>query len=162
MKTDAQIQKDVMDQLKWNPFLNFNEIGVSVKHGVVTLSGQVDSFSKKIEAENETKKIKGVKAIAEDIQVGVSKTSIKTDAEIAEAVANALKWHTFIPDEMVKAKVEDGIVTLFGEVEWRVQRESARSAVVHLTGVRNVVNNITIQKKIKPEDLKRMVKHLTK
>ena len=157
MKTDAQIQQDVLEQFRWDPLLNANEIGVSVKHGVVTLSGQVDSFLKKVETEREARKVSGVKAIAEDIQVGISKTATKTDAEIAEAVVNALSWHTSIPDGRVKAKVEDAIVTLSGEVDWRFQRESARNAVVNLLGVRSVVNNITIAHKVTPDNLKQKI-----
>ena len=110
MKSDIKIQEDVMEQLKWEPFLKSSEIGVAVKNGIVTLSGQVDSYSKKLAAENAAKKIAGVRAIAEDIQIGVSPTNRKTDTEIAEAVLNALKWHTMIPDEKIKVKVEDGVV----------------------------------------------------
>ena len=92
MKSDYQIQEDVMEELKWEPFLKASEIGVAVKNGVVTLSGQVDSYSKKVAAENAAKKVAGVKAVAEDIQVGVSPSYRKTDAEIAQAVLDALKW----------------------------------------------------------------------
>ncbi|MFA6086978.1 BON domain-containing protein [Mucilaginibacter sp.] len=94
MKTDIQIQKDVMDELKWQPLLNSSEIGVAVKNGIVALSDIVDSYSKKLSAEKAAKKVAGVKAIAEDIQIGVSLAYRKTDAEIAEVVLNALKWHS--------------------------------------------------------------------
>jgi len=90
MKSDIEIQKDVIEQLKWEPFLNASQIGVAVKNGIVTLSGQVDTYSKKILAEKTVKKVSGVKAIAEDIQVGISPSYKKTDTEIAEAVVNAL------------------------------------------------------------------------
>jgi osmotically-inducible protein OsmY len=115
MKSDVQIQKDVMDELKWQPYLNASEIGVAVKNGIVTLSGIVDTFSKKITAERAAKKVAGVKAVAEDIQVGISPSFQKTDAEIAEAVVNALKWHTAVQEEKIKAKVENGHVKLEGE-----------------------------------------------
>ena len=104
MISDSEIQKDVMDQLQWEPFLHAAEIGVAVKNGIVTLSGQVDSVSKKLHAENAVKKIACVKAIAEDIQIGVSPVDKKTDAEIAEAVVNALKWHSAVQQEKIKIK----------------------------------------------------------
>ncbi|QHS55342.1 BON domain-containing protein [Mucilaginibacter sp. 14171R-50] len=157
MKTDIQIQKDVMDELKWQPFLNSSEIGVAVKHGIVTLSGIVDSFSKKLSAERAAKKVAGVKAIAEDLQIGVSPAYWRTDAEIAEAVINALKWHSVVPDDKLKVKVEDGNVTLEGEVEWAYQRDSAKSAVQHLSGVKYVFNLITIKPKLTPFELEQKI-----
>lgn len=157
MKTDSEIQKDVMEQLKWEPFLNASEIGVAVKNGVVTLTGMVDTYSKKVYAERAAKKVAGVKAIAEDIQVGVSPAYRKTDAEIAEAVINALKWHTQIPDEKLKVKVEDGIVKLEGEVEWNYQRTQAKSAIENLAGVRLVNNFITVKSRITPTDIQQKI-----
>jgi osmotically-inducible protein OsmY len=154
MKTDSQIQQDVMDQLKWEPFLNASQIGVTVKNGIVTLSGQVDSYAIKVAAENAAKKIAGVKAIAEDIQIGVSPTYKRSDADIAEAVLNALKWHSGVQEDKIKIKVEDGYVRLEGEVEWEYQRNSARTAIENLTGVRSVINLITIKSKITPSDVK--------
>jgi osmotically-inducible protein OsmY len=157
MRTDAQIQQDVIDQIKWNPQLNAFEIGVAVKNGVVTLSGQVDTYLKKLEAEKEARKVVGVKAIAEDIHVGVSPGIKKTDTEIAEAALNALKWHTSIPEDSIRLKVEGGIVTLEGEVEWGFQRDSASHAVNNLAGVRGVINTITLKQKATPNDLKQKI-----
>lgn len=157
MKSDIQIQKDVMDEIKWEPFLNASEIGVAVKNGIVTLSGQVDSFSKKLTAEKAAKRVAGVKAVAEDIQVGVSPSFRKTDADIAEAVLNALKWHTAVQEEKIKIKVEDGIVRLDGEVEWEYQRSNAKSAVEHLAGVRSVINSISIRPKVTPTDIQNKI-----
>lgn len=157
MKNDAQIQQDVLDQLKWDPLLNASEIGVSVKNGVVTLSGNVDSYLKKLEAEKQAKKVVGVKAIAEDIQVGVSPSYKRSDTEIAEAAVNAIKWHTSINEQSIKVKVEDGVITLEGEVDWGYQRESAKNAVVNLIGVRSVINNLTLKQKNAPENLKQKI-----
>lgn len=157
MKTDVEIQRDVMAELKWQPFLHAAEIGVSVKNGVVTLSGQVDTYGKKIAAENATKKVAGVKAIAEDIQVGMSPAYRRTDSEIAEAVLNALKWHTAIPDDRIKVKVEDGIVKLEGEVEWEFQRNSAKTAIQYLNGVRLVNNMISVRPKVSADDLEKKI-----
>jgi osmotically-inducible protein OsmY len=153
MKSDVQIQQDVMEELKWEPFLNASDIGVSVKNGIVTLSGQVDAYSKKIAAEKSAKNVNGVKAIAEDIQIGVSPTHDKTDTEIAEAVLNALKWHTAVQEEKIKIKVEDGNVRLDGEVEWEYQRSNAKTAIEILSGVKSVINFITVKAKVLAADV---------
>jgi len=157
MKSDAQIQKDVMDQLKWEPWLNPAEIGVSVKDGVVTLTGLVDTYTKKIGAELAVRKIAGVKAVAEDIQVGISPGFVRTDTEIAAAVATALKWHTAVMEDRIKIKVEDGVVTLEGDVEWDFQRTAAANAIEGLTGVRKVNNFIVVRPAVKAADVKREI-----
>jgi osmotically-inducible protein OsmY len=157
MKNDSQIQKDVMDQLKWEPFLKASEIGVAVKNGIVTLSGQVDSYSKKLSAEKAAKKVEGVKAVAEDIQVGISPVFRKTDTEIAEVVVNALKWHAAVQQEKIKIEVEDGVVKLEGEVEWEYQRKNAGAAVENLLGVRSVINLVTVKSKISSSDIQQKI-----
>lgn len=154
MKTDLEIQQTVMNELKWQPFLKSANIGVAVKDGIVTLSGMVDNYSQKVEAERAVKKVIGVKAIAEDIQIGVSPAYKKTDAEIAESVMNALKWHAAVPEQNIKVKVEDGTVILEGNVEWEYQRNSAKNAVDALLGVRNVINLITVKPKITAFDVR--------
>lgn len=154
MKSDLLIQADVMDQLKWEPGLNAAEIGVAVKHGIVTLSGIVDSYSKKIIAEEAAKKIAGVKAVAEDIQVGMSPNFRKTDAEIADAVVFALRWHASIPDEKLKVKVEEGGVSLEGELEWDYQRKEVIRVVEKLAAVRKINNYIRLKPYLKPENIK--------
>lgn len=158
MKTDLEIQKDVMAELQWQPFLHAAEIGVSVKNGIVTLTGQVDSYAKKLEAEQAAKKVFGVKAVAEEIQVGLSPAYRKNDTEIAAAVLHALKWHTAIPDDRVQVKVEDGFVKLEGEVEWAFERDSATNAVKYLTGVRSVSNLITIKPKVTVHELEKKIR----
>ena len=157
MKTDAQIQEDVIRQLKWNPLLMAADIGVSVQRGVVTLSGQVDTYFKKSEAEKEARKVTGVRAIAENIHVGISPKNKRTDTEIAEAVLHALKWDTSIPEENIKVKVERGVVTLDGSVEWDFQRAAAGKAVAKLASVQEVLNRITLKPKITPSDLKQKI-----
>ncbi|WP_448104452.1 BON domain-containing protein [Pedobacter panaciterrae] len=153
MRTDDQIQKDIIDELKWQPLLNSSEIGVMVKNGIVTLSGQLDSYAKKLNAEKAAKQVRGVKALAIDIQVGASPLDHKTDAEIASAVLHALKWHSTIKEDTIEIVVEDGIVRMDGEVEWAYQKRNARSAVENLTGVRAVINLIEVKPKIDPNDL---------
>jgi osmotically-inducible protein OsmY len=153
MKTDAQIQKDVLDQLKGEPFLDASEIGVAVKNGIVTLSGIVDSYSKKIVAEKVAKKIAGVRALAVEIQVGLSPNYRKTDTEIAEGVANALRWHTMIPDQKISISVENGSVKMEGEVDWDYQRRQASKAIQDLVGVRSVTNLIKVKDKLTTLDI---------
>ena len=157
MKTDIEIQKDVLEQLKWEPYLNASEIGVAVKNGIVTLSGIVDSYSKKVLAEKVAKKIAGVKAIALDIQVGLSPIYRKTDAEIAEAIVNALKWHTMIPHQNITVSVEHGSVKLEGEVDWDYQRRQALKAIEDLVGVRSVTNLIKVKERISADDIQKSI-----
>lgn len=158
MKSDAMIQKEVQDELKWQPLLNATEIGVAVKNGIVTLSGQVDSYTKKLAAEKAAKRIGGVKAVAEDIKVVYYGSRVKADAEIAEAVVNALKWHSAVQEEKIKIKVDDGVVTLDGEVDWDYQRTNAKAAIENLTGVKLVVNLISVKPKVKPSDVTQGIK----
>lgn len=157
MKSDFQIQQDVMDELKWEPYLKASEIGVAVKNGVVTLSGHVDSYSKKIAAESAAKKVVGVKAVAEDIEVGISPSYRKTDTEIAQAILDALKWHNAVQEEKIKIKVEDGNVKLEGEVEWEYQRTMVKTAIENLAGVRLITNLITVKPKISPTDIRKKI-----
>src|ERR1700739_2610509 len=132
MKTDTQIQKDVMDELKWEPVLDATEIGVAVKNGIVTLTGTVNTYAKKSAAENAAKRVVGVKAVAEDIEVQISMAHKKNDTEIAEAILNALKWHSAIMEDKIKVKVENGWVTLEGEVEWEFQKGTINYVVKNL------------------------------
>ncbi len=157
MKSDLRIQKDVMEQLLFEPFLNSSEIGVAVKNGIVTLSGQVDSYAKKVSAENAAKKVSGLKAIAEDIQIGVYPRLQKTDAEIAQAVVTALQWHSAVQEEKIKIKVENGNVLLEGEVDWEYEKASAASSVEVLSGVRSVTNLITVKPKVVTSDVREKI-----
>jgi osmotically-inducible protein OsmY len=154
MKSDTQIQKDVMAEINWHPILNAAQIGVAVHDGVVTLTGIVDTYTKKLTAENAAKKVSGVRAVAEDIQVGTSPSYNKSDTEIAEAVVNALKWHTAVMEDRLRIKVEKGFVTLEGEVEWEYQRTAAKSAIENLTGIKMVYNFITVKPRVTAADLK--------
>ena len=146
MKSNADLQKDVQDAIKWEPLLNAAEIGVTVKEGVVTLTGIVDSYSKKSEAEDAAKNVKGVKAVVEKIEIKFSNSwARKDDNQVANEIVNAYKLNWQVPDEKVKVKVEDGWVTLEGELKWNYQREAAKDAVKNLLGVTGVSNNITIK-----------------
>lgn len=157
MKSDSEIQKDVIEELRWVPTLNSTEIGVAAKSGVVTLSGQVDSFPKKIAAERAAKRVAGVKAVAEDIEVKLSPSSKKTDTELASTILNALKWNTAIQEEDVKIKVEDGIVKIEGVVEWEYQRQAIKRAIDYISGVRLVVNLVTLKPKIRSINIQQQI-----
>lgn len=153
MKTDLQVQKDVMLELQWEPYLRASEIGVTVKDGVVTLSGVVDALPKKLVAEKAAARVAGVKAVAEEIKVGLPAQIAATDSEIAHAALLALKWLHFADPDAVRVKVEDGIITLDGEVTHDFQRKNAASSVSSLQGVRAVVNRIALRAQLLPEDL---------
>jgi osmotically-inducible protein OsmY len=145
MKTNQELQTDVENAIKWEPLLNPAEIGVTAKDGVVSLSGVVDSYAKKLEAENAAKKVIGVKALVEKIEVKFPSAWTKTNAEIANEVLTALKLNWSVPKDKVTVKVEAGWVTLEGELPWNYQKEAAKSAVHYLTGVKGVINNIKIK-----------------
>jgi osmotically-inducible protein OsmY len=144
IKSNEELQKDVQNAIKWQPLLNAAEIGVIVKDGVVTLSGNVNSFTKKTVAETAAKSVIGVRAIVEDINVHFDNATIKTDSEIATEVLAALKWDWIVPGEALKVKVDNGWISLDGNVEWNYQKDAAKNAIVNLTGVKGVTNNIKI------------------
>ena len=146
MKNNAELQKDVQDAIKWEPLLNAAEIGVTVKDGIVTLTGVVDSYTKKTEAEDAAKNVAGVKAVVEKIEVKFSSTyGKKNDNEIADEIVSALKWSWRVPNDKVKVKVENGWITLEGELEYNYQKDAAKDVVKNLLGVTGVSNNITIK-----------------
>jgi len=145
MKTNSELQKDVQDTIKWEPLLNAAEIGVTAKDGVISLTGVVDSYIKKMEAENAAKKVIGVKAVVEKIEVKFANSFTKTNLEIANEVLSALKSDWSIPNDKVTVKVENGWVTLEGELPWNYQKDAAKSAVSQLTGVKGVSNEIKIK-----------------
>ena len=158
MKTDLEIQKDVMEELKWEPILTISEIGVAVKNGIVTLSGTVETYSKKIAAENAAKRVGGVKAVAVDIEVQLSRGGKRNDTEIAQAAVSALKWNTQLAPEKIKVEVENGWITLEGTTEWEYQRTAARKAVENLYGVKGVINKITLSPTVKTKDIQQKIK----
>ncbi|PSL31612.1 BON domain-containing protein [Dyadobacter jiangsuensis] len=145
MKTDFEIQKDVIEQLRWEPALAAAEIGVSVKDGIVTLSGTIDSYPKKLAAEKGARKVSAVKAVIENLEVHLPTNKQKSDQQIADQVLNALRWHTAVADEKLKVTVEHGFVTLSGQVDWGYERNMAKTAIENIEGIRLVVNEITVR-----------------
>lgn len=144
MKKNDELQKDVQDTLRWEPLLNAAEIGVTAKDGVVSLTGTVDSYAKKMEAENAAKRVIGVKALVVHIQVKIPNQWAKTDAEIANDILAILKSNFYVPYEHLKIQVENGWVTLDGELPWDYQREAVKNAVKYLRGVKGVTSNLGI------------------
>src|SRR2546427_1288740 len=155
--TDEQIQRDVLAELKWDARVQPNEIGVAVKDGVVTLTGWVDSYTKRWAAEEAAHRVRGVKAVANDIEVRLPSSAERTDADIAAAAIHALEWDAFVPVDKLDVTVSKGWVTLKGDVEWQYQKEDAERVVRRLAGVKGVTNLITVKPKVTPSELKRKI-----
>jgi osmotically-inducible protein OsmY len=154
MKTDTQLQQDVMAELKWEPSVNAAQIGVEAKDGVVTLSGEVSSFVEKWNAESAAQRVYGVKALAIDLDVKLSGLGKRTDADIARSAENALEWSSFLPNDSLKVMVEGGWITLSGEVEWQYQKQAAADALRYLVGVTGMSNQISIKPKLTSSSVK--------
>ena len=155
MKTDSELRRDVETELQWDPSVDARDIGVAVKNGIVTLTGQVFNYGEKWRAERVAKRVEGVSGLANDIDVTL-KTE-RTDTDIAQAAALALKVDTTIPPDHVKVIVEHGWITLEGKVDWYYQKSSAESAVRHLAGVKGVRNLIAIMPRVLPIEVRRKI-----
>jgi osmotically-inducible protein OsmY len=162
MKSDAEIKRDVEQELLWDPGIDASEIGVAVKNGVVTLTGFVPSFTQKYEAERDAKRVAGVIAIADDIEVRLPAIDQRPDPDIALDAATALRYELPYSSENIKVVVKQGWVTLEGDVEWNFQRERAEAAVRRVRGVRGVTNLITIKPRVAPADIKRRIEDALK
>lgn len=146
MKTNEELQNDVQNAIKWEPLFHAAEIGVTANDGTITLTGTVNSFAKKLEAEMAAKSVAGVRAVVEKIEINFgNEWDIKDDSQIATEVLNAIKWNWEIPKDKIKVKVEKGWITLDGELTWNSQKEAAKNAIKNLMGVTGVTNNITIK-----------------
>ena len=157
MKTDREIQIDVLDELRWEPSVNATDIGVTVKDGIVTLEGTVASYAEKWAAEKAVKRLPNVKGLAVEIEVKLPGSSERTDADIARAAENALQWNVLVPRNRIQVTVEQGFLTLDGEVDREFQRSAAQRAVHHLTGVKGVSNQITIKPKVALVDVREKI-----
>jgi osmotically-inducible protein OsmY len=157
IRADEDIQRDVLDELKWDPHVQVNEIGVAVKDGIVMLTGWVDSYLKKLAAENAAHRVRGVKAVANDIEVRLPGSAERTDADLAKAVLDALRWDAAIPAGKLDVTVSQGWVTLRGEVEFGFEKRDAERVVQRLAGVKGVTNLITVRSHPLPSDLKQNI-----
>ena len=156
-RTDEKIQRDVIAELRWDARVKPNEIGVQVKGGVVTLTGWVDSYMKKWAAEEAAHRVKGVKAVANDIEVRLPGDSQRTDTDIAAAVVQALESDASMRLEKLDVTVAKGWVTLQGEVEWQYQKEDAERVVRRITGVKGVTNLIAVKPRVTPSELQKKI-----
>ena len=158
-QTDEDIQREVLLELKWDAEIAPNEVGVAVKNGIVTLTGYVDSFSKKWAAERAALRVRGVKGVADEIEVRLSSANQSTDPEIAETATQALAMNSVVPKDAVQVTVSHGWVTLRGEVEWQYQRREAERVVRNLRGVKGISNLITLRPRTgpSPEELRKKI-----
>jgi osmotically-inducible protein OsmY len=144
-RTDAAIQQDVLRELKWDTRVEETDVGVEVDEGVVTLTGTVGSWGKKLAAEEAAHRVLGVQDVANDISVKPPGSPGRTDTQIAHAVREALEWDVFVPEARVKSTVSGGVVTLKGDVGTWTERDDAARAVRNLSGVRGVINLLEVQ-----------------
>lgn len=157
MKSDNEIERDVRDELKWDPDLDDSDIAVSVKDGVVTLAGFTKSYTDRLEAEIAAKRVAGVRAVANDIDVRLPAIDQRPDPDIGRDAVAALKAELPISHDRIKLIVKDGWVTLEGGVEWQYQKTTAENAVRRVKGVKGVTNVITVKPKVEPSELQRKI-----
>lgn len=156
-RSDTEVREDLVDELEWDPQITSNNIGVSVKEGVVALSGFVSSYREKDAAELAAKRVHGVRGVANELEVRPD--DLWTDADIARDAVDALKHHVFIPSDNVKVTVRNGWVTLDGTVSWRYQRNIAENCVKSLSGVVGITNKITLKPLVSPTEVKRKIEN---
>ncbi len=159
MSHDDKLQKAVLAELKWEPSITSAHIGVAAENGTVTLTGHVQSYGQKHAAEMATGRVKGVKAVAEEIEVRLPFEIKRDDADIAAAAVNRLSWDTGLPSDAVKVKVEKGHVTLSGEVDWHFQKQAAESEVRNLMGVTGISNQVTVKSRVNTSNLQDDIQH---
>ena len=153
------LQMSVTEELSWEPSIQAAHIGVAANNGVVTLSGHVDTYMEKSAAENAARRVEGVKAVAEEIEVKLAIGVKRTDEEIAAAALNRLEWDVEVPNDVIRIKVENGWVTLTGEVDWHFQKEAAQRDVHALLGVVGVSNQVTIKSRVNEKNISDSIRH---
>lgn len=157
MKTDAQLKADVTDELAWDPSLDAANVGVMVSEGVVTLTGHLDSFAEKHAVEQAVRRVGGVRGIALELDIKLPASGERSDSDIARAATESLRLNSLVPDDKVQVEVENGWVTLTGEVDWSYQFASAEQCIRPLAGVRGLFNQITVKPRVKGEDIARQI-----
>jgi len=158
MKTDMELHRDVAEELKWDPSLDDDQIGIAVRGGVVTLTGTVPNFAQKWSAVKAVERVAGVRAVAQELTVKMPEAHFKSDTELAHQIANTLAWDIEVPHEKIKVRLEKGWATLEGEVNWQFQRSSAERAVRYITGLAGVSNLITIRSHVSTSDVAQRIK----
>ena len=157
IRSDVDIQQDVLEELNWDQHINVSDIGVSVKEGVVTLTGLVDNYLVRLAAQNAALRVKGAHAVANNIEVRLHTSAERTDSDLALAALYALKWDAAIPTDKLDITVSHGYVTLRGEVEWPFQREAAERAIRRLAGIKGVTNWVTVAIRATSGDIKQKI-----
>jgi len=157
MRTDSEIRTDVVAELTWDSSIRNEDIATAVKDGVVTLAGLIDTYAQRYAAERAVERVKGIRAIVNDLTVKLPGAMERSDAELAHAAVNALRWHTEVPGERIQVKVSNGWLTLEGEVDLYYQRHAAETAVRYLLGVKGVNNRITLRAIAAPADIKQRI-----
>ena len=160
MKSDDELRRDVEQELEWEPSVDERRIGVSVTEGIATLTGEVGSYVEKWKAERTAERVEGVRGIANDLVV--RSAAERSDTDIAKAAADALKWNVVVPDDQVKVRVENGWVTLTGELPWDYQRRAAERAVRSLRGVRGITDLIVVTPRAEPKAVKERIEETFK
>jgi osmotically-inducible protein OsmY len=154
---DRQLQQEILDELDFDPSIDAAHIGVTADNGVVTLTGHVFSYAEKLAAEQAARRVKGVRAVAQEIEVRYPSDKKTADDEIAKRALSIIKWDTMIPQQAVQVTVQKGLVTLAGQVNWQYQKKAAEDAVRKLSGVTGVVNNISLKSAVIASDIKRRI-----
>jgi osmotically-inducible protein OsmY len=152
MKTNANLQHDVIQELDWEPSVDVGHVGVIAKEGIVTLTGHVPVYAEKIAAEEAAKRVHGVKAIANEIEVRPSEVHTRDDEDLAAAAVHGLEWDAKVPEDRVTVTVREGWLTLEGTVDWQHQKAAVDRVVRHMSGVRGVTNSIQVQPGAHPHD----------
>lgn len=160
--SDMALRQNIIDELEFEPSIDAADIGIAVDSGVVTLTGHVPSYFQKIEVENVVSRVRGVRGIAQEIEVRPFGTNTTADDEVAKRALNSIDWNTTVPNDAVQAKVTKGWVTLSGKVEWQYQKIAALDAVKRLTGVIGVSNNIEVKPRVSSFDVKKRIEDALK
>jgi osmotically-inducible protein OsmY len=162
MRSDTELREDVLAELRWDQRLREKDIALAVRGGVVTLAGTVESYAQRYASERAVERVKGVRAIVNDLTVKLPSSAERSDGDIAHSALDALRWDIEIPHDRITLKVTDGWVTLEGEVPWHFQKDSAERAVGHLAGVKGVSNLILVSPTPAPADIKQRIKETFK
>jgi osmotically-inducible protein OsmY len=160
--SDTTLRQTIIDELEWEPSIEAAHVGVAVDKGVVTLSGHVASYAEKLAVEKAVRRIKGVHAIAEELEVRYAGMKQTADDQIAKRVLDILAWQAFVPKDSVKVKVERGWVTLTGQVDWFYQKSEAEKSVRKLSGVAGIVNLIELKTRVEAGDVKKRIQDALK
>jgi len=153
----VDLKDRVLEELKWEPRVNEAEVGVIVKDGIVSLTGNVEAWEEKAAAEKAAQRVAGVKAVANELQIALPSRVTRTDVDIAGAAASAIQWHTALPQGVIKIAVDQGWITLKGKVDWQYQKVVAEKAVRHLWGVKGIVNDIIVAPRVTPSEIKKKI-----